>query len=80
MTESRLARVDALDLLRTAARELLPVVVDMGPNQARFSSFVGSVSGEGVGRVDICKGIQALLSDDAEVEGTSFVHDETEQN
>lgn len=34
----------------------------------------------GVGRVDICKGIQSLLSPDVPMQGTSFVHDAMEQN
>jgi hypothetical protein len=37
----------AVSLLRNAARELLPVVVDMGPDQAKYSSFISSVSDHG---------------------------------
>lgn len=40
--------LDAPALLRAAARELLPVVLDLGPNQAKFSSFVSAVQGEQV--------------------------------
>lgn len=37
----------ATSLLRSAAGELLPVIVDMGPDQAKFTSFISSVRGEG---------------------------------
>jgi hypothetical protein len=35
--------LDAALLFRAAANELLPVVIDLGPNQAKFSTFVSSV-------------------------------------
>ena len=34
---------DLRSVLRSAADELMPVVVDLGPDQARFSSFIGSI-------------------------------------
>ena len=34
---------EAAAMLRAAARELLPVVIAMGPERARFSSFVSSI-------------------------------------
>lgn len=34
----------------------------------------------GVGRVDICRGIRNLISPKVPLDGTSFVHDATEQN
>jgi hypothetical protein len=49
MTELRASERDAVALLRAAAHELLPVVIEMGPEQARFSSFVGAVEDEGGG-------------------------------
>ncbi len=49
MTELRASERDAVALLRAAAHELLPVVIEMGPEQARFSSFIGAVEDEGGG-------------------------------
>jgi hypothetical protein len=40
----------AVSLLRDAARELLPVIVDMGPDQAKYSSFVSLVRDVGHAR------------------------------
>src|SRR5262249_15953619 len=51
MTTLRPAKSDPVSIMRAAARELLPVTVEMGPNQGRFSSFIGSVSEEGGGSV-----------------------------
>ncbi len=47
MTELPGTGLDAWTLLGVAARELLPVVVEMGPDQARFASFIASVAKEG---------------------------------
>ena len=46
MSESRPPESDAVARLRSAAHELLPVVVEMGPEPARFSSFIGAVQDE----------------------------------
>jgi hypothetical protein len=58
----------AVSLLRDAARELLPVIVDMGPDQAKYSSFVSLISGAG--------GVRAVLDPiaaEAMPEGARFV-------
>lgn len=49
MTDSRASETDAVTLLRAAARELLPVVIEIGPERARFSSFIGAVEDDGGG-------------------------------
>lgn len=43
MTHACASGSDVLALLRAAAHELLPVVVDLGPEQARFSTFISSL-------------------------------------
>jgi hypothetical protein len=50
----------ATSLLRSAARELMPVVVDMGPDQAKYTSFISSVTGGGQG-LAVLEPIAALL-------------------
>jgi hypothetical protein len=42
---------DVRTLLRAAADELLPVVVDLGPDQARFSSFIVAIEDAGGGAI-----------------------------
>jgi hypothetical protein len=49
MKLARTGDTDATALMRSAAHELLPVIVEMGPEQARFGSFVGAVQDEGGG-------------------------------
>ena len=60
MTESRASETDALTLLRAAAQELLPVVIEIGPEQAKFSSFVGAVEEGNGGYVVLAPVAEAL--------------------
>lgn len=40
------ATLDADQLLRAGADELLPVIIDLGPQQARFATFLSAVDGD----------------------------------
>jgi hypothetical protein len=59
MTEGSGHTLDATSLLRAAASELLPVTVHMGPDQVRFSSFVGSIREDGAGASVVLEPIAA---------------------
>ena len=56
---------DMQSVLRSAADELTPVIVDLGPDQARFSSFIGSI--------DECNGGAIVLDSDPEAEYEEMV-------
>jgi hypothetical protein len=60
MTESRTCRTDAVTLLRSAASESLPVVVEMGPEQVRSGSFIGAVHDEAGGYAVLEPVVEAL--------------------
>jgi len=51
MTGARASDSTAIALLRSAARDLLPIVLEMGQERVRFSSFVGAVVEEDGGSV-----------------------------